>query len=130
MRSKLLTILVSFAVALSITSAAICAVHFPEGGKTPCQKSRAHGDGIVQNTASACHLRPCQTAKIRPFLLPEAHARRQATEKGSTEPLSALPGLVLPLTAGRPFSAAKGVLRLPSSFIPPPLFSLHCTYIC
>jgi hypothetical protein len=129
MRSKLLTIIVSVAVVLSISSAAMCAVRFPEG-TTPCQKSRAHGDVIVQNTASACHLLPCQAPKSRLFLLPEAHARRQATEKRTTDPLPAAPALMPSLTAGRHFSAAKGVLRLPAGFIPPPLFSLHCSYIC
>jgi len=130
MRFKLLTILVSLAVVLSMVSGATCVAGFPWGGKPPCHKSRAHAAGITQNTASACHLRACQTAKSPLFLLPEALARRQATEKRATDPLPTAPALMPSLTAGRHFFAAKEVLRLPSAFFPPPLFSLHCAYIC
>lgn len=130
MRFKLLTILVSFAVMLSMLSGATCAAGFPGGGKPACQKSHAHGDGITQNAASACHLRPCQTSKSRLFLLPETHARRQATEKRTVDTLAAAPAPLPALAAGRHFSAARGVFRLSPSFSPPPLFSLLCVYIC
>jgi hypothetical protein len=44
------------------------------------------------------------------FLLPEVHARRQATEKRTSDPLPAAPALMPALTAGRHFSAAaRGV---------------------
>jgi hypothetical protein len=131
MRFKLLTILVSFAVMLSMLSGAACAGGFSGKGKPACQKSRTHDVDITQNAASPCHLKPCQTSKSRVFLLPEVHARRQATEKRISDTLSAAPLLTPALTAGRHFSAAaRDVLQLSPSFSPPPLFSLLCVYIC
>lgn len=130
MRLKPLTNLVSFALMLSMLSGAACAVGFLGGGKPACQKSRAHEGGITQNSASDCHLRPCQTSKSRVFLLPETHARRQATEKRTLDPLPTAPAPPPPLAAGRQFSAAWDVLRILPSFGPPPLFALLCVYIC
>jgi hypothetical protein len=130
MRFKPLTILVAFAVMLSMLSGATCAAGFPGGGKSACQKSRTHDVGITQNAASPCHLKPCQTSKSRVFLLPETHARRQANEKRAVDPLPTAPAPLPSLTAGRHFFAAMEVLRLSPAFSPPPLYSLLCVYIC
>jgi hypothetical protein len=130
MRFKLLTILVAFAVMLSMLNGATCAAGFPGGAQSACQKSRTHDVDITQNAASPCHLKPCQTSKSRVFLLPETHARRQANQKCAADPLPTAPAPLPPLAAGRQFSAARDVLRLSPSFSPPPLLSLLCVYIC
>jgi hypothetical protein len=130
MRFKLLTTLVSFTVMLSMLSGAACAKGFSGEGKPACPKSRAHEGDITQNTASPCHLRPCQTSKSHVFLLRQTHARRQATEKRAMGSHPAAPAPPPATTAGRHFSAAREVLRLSPSLSPPPLFSLLCVYIC
>jgi hypothetical protein len=127
---KSVTILVLTAVVLSMAAGWSCAAGSPQSGKMHCKKSHSLDDGITRSASGTCHMLPCQARKASLFAFPDSSSLKLQTEKRY---IFSVPGLesVSSTTAGMHFSKTmEGVLKLPSSFIPPPLFSLHCVFIC
>jgi hypothetical protein len=115
-------------VLLSMSTGMTCMAMSLQPGKAPCS-NRSFDSAISETGGGAHHVRPCQIQKNRIFMFPDSQSRRLQIDKRPTQ--------ILPFTttamdpAGtRSFHAGKAMLKLPPSFFPPPLFSLHCALIC
>ena len=127
---KSVTILVLTAVVLSMAAGWSCAAGSPQSGKMHCKKSHSLDDGITRSASGNCHMLPCQALKASLFAFTDSLSLKPQTEKRY---IFSVPGLesVSSTKAGMHFSKTmKGVLKLPSSFIPSPLFPLYCVLIC
>lgn len=131
MHQKLCTILVSFTVFLGMAAGDACAAFSPRSGHTPCEKSRSYYHGITKATATgSCHMLPCRASKGHFFILPDPFSRLPRTEKRYIFSVPGIQVLAEIRASLRNFQAGKVLLKMPSSFIPPPLFSIHCSFIC
>ena len=130
MRHSVVKILVVMAVVLGMVQGGSCAVLAAVAGKTPCQKSTSPGDGIHNAAGATCHAKPCQGQKDRLFILSDTSPRRPAAERPIDSPV---PGAPLAKTAAPLVCVIRGapdLLERPPSFVPPPLYCLHCSLIC
>ena len=130
MKNRLFILIISMAVIFSMASGGLCATLSIEAGKTSCEKKRHSQGGLTKTGTGTCHVTPCQAQKGRLYLLLDASSRRFQDEIRSS---FSMPGLAFNTQGSAnsgPFQAGRRILKFPSTFYPPPLFSLHCAYIC
>jgi len=130
MKNRVFIFIIALVITLGIGSGGLCAALSVAIGKPQCEKKRLLKSGITKTTSGTCRVAPCQSQKGRLMLLPDSSSRRFQDEKRT---LVSMPSLsVQPQTAtdSHSPSAGKFVLKLPSSFRPPPLFTLNCAFIC
>ncbi|RLC04881.1 MAG: hypothetical protein DRH90_07520 [Deltaproteobacteria bacterium] len=130
MGHKFFKIIVVLTVALSMATGGACTALSPQAGKSPCQKNRNLNDGLGKTTAGTCHVHPCRTQKGTLFLLPNSPSGRSKSEQIS-HLLKIDSSVEAPQTLSLShYKYSKVLLKLPLSYIPPPLFSFHCSLIC
>lgn len=130
MKNRLFIFIISMAVIFSMASGGVCATLAVKTAKSACEKKR-HAQGDLAKTATGtCHVTPCQTQSSKVYLLPDTSSRRSQDEIRSD---FSMPGLAVNVQDSAilgSFQAGRRILKFPSTFYSPPLFSLHCAYIC
>ncbi|NNF99793.1 MAG: hypothetical protein HKM93_10480 [Desulfobacteraceae bacterium] len=130
MKNRLFIFIISMAVILSMASGGLCATLSVKVGKTACEKKRHAQGGLTKTASGKCHVTPCQTQNSKVYLLPDTSSRRSQDEIRSS---FSMPGLAVnaqDTAESGPFQADRRILKFPSTYYPPPLFSLNCAYIC
>jgi hypothetical protein len=130
MRHKLITILMSLAVVLSMTTGGTCATTALLTGKaTHCHARQLAEVSLSAASTGSCHIGACPAKAGRFFLLPDSSSRRIQNEARSFSPSVAMASMTTVNAVGS-FPAGNAALHPPRSIIAPPLFSLYCILIC
>lgn len=130
MRNRFFIIIISMAVIFSMVSGGVCATLVVKTGKATCESKRHSKSGLAKTTAGKCHVTPCQAQNGKVYLLPDTFSRRSQDEMRN---IFSMPGLAVDtqrIAGSDHLRAGKHILKFPSTLYPPPLFSLHCAYLC
>lgn len=131
MRRKLITILMSLALVLSMAAGGTCATTALLNGKTThCHARHPVEMSLSAASAGSCHIGVCPAKTGRFFLLPDSSSRRIQNEARDFFPATATAEVTRITAATRSFPDGNTVLHPPRSIIAPPLFSLYCILIC
>jgi hypothetical protein len=127
---RLLSYLVLIVFVAGIAANWTCSASLMQTPKTHCKKSQHVDDGITKPVSGSCHVRPCDAREAKLFLLPDSPSRRLQNEQRHSLSVTESTSASTILADHLWFNWPRGVLKLPSSLSPPPLFLVHCTIIC
>lgn len=130
MRNRFFIIIISMAVIFSMFFGGVCASLVVKAGKAACESDRRSKDGLAKTAAGNCHVAPCQAQNGKVYLLPDTFSRRSQDEMRS---IFSMPGLAADtqrMAVSGHLRAGRHIFKAPSTRYPPPLFSLHCAYLC
>lgn len=130
MRNRFFIIIISMAVIFSMASGGVCATLVIKTAKSACESKRHSKGGLAKTAAGKCHVTPCQAQNGKVYLLPDTFSRRSQDDMRNIFSMPALAVDTQRIAGSDPLWAGKHILKFPSTLYPPPLFSLHCTYLC
>ncbi len=130
MRNRFFIFIISMAVIFSMASGGVCATLVVKTGKAACESKRHSKGGLAKTAAGKCHVMPCQSQNGKVYLLPDTFSRRTQDEMRN---IFSMPGLAADtqrIAGSDHVRVVRHILKFPSTLSPPPLFSLHCAYLC
>lgn len=130
MRNRFFIIIVSMAVIFSMASGGVCATLVVKTGKAACESKRHTKGGLAKSAAGKCHVTPCQAQNGKVYLLPDAFSRQSQDDMRNIFSMPGLADDTQRIANSDHLRACRHILKFPSTLYPPPLFSLHCVYLC
>jgi hypothetical protein len=125
MKNRLFISIISMAVIFSMASIGVCANLVVKTGKSTCESKQQSKGGLTKTT----HMTPCQAHSGKVYLLPDATSRRSIDEMLSFFSMPSLAVNADRFADSDHSRVGNNILKFPSAFYPPSLFSLHCAYL-
>lgn len=130
MKNRFFILVISMAVIFSIASGGVCATLLVRAGKAACESKRHAQGGLNKTATGKCHVTPCQAQNGKVYLLPDTFSRRSQDEMRNILSMPGLAANTQSIAGLDHLRAGRHILKFPSTLSPPPLFSLHCAYLC
>jgi hypothetical protein len=130
MRNRFFIIIISIALIFNMTFGGVCAAQQVKAGTHACETKRLSENGTSKTIPETCRMTPCRHQKGRTFIFPEAFSQRSHDPKRGYFSSPAITVGMQADAASVSFQIGIFPLKLPPPFSLPPLFSLHCAYLC